>query len=400
MSRTLAALRWRAGAPDTGVLSTSMARILHTITGLNVGGAELLMLRLLAAMDRARFEPSVLSLLKPGPVGARAIDLGIPVATVDMTRGLPTPSQALRLWRQAKTAPADIVQGWMYHGSLAGTLAWWRQGRRPRLAWNIRHSLSDLAHEPKLTQVIIRAMINLSRRPDAIIYCSQAARRQHEAAGFAAEKGVLIANGFDTALFRPDAQARRRVGEIIGATADELLLGVVARVDPMKDHANLLRAAALVGDGVKVRLVFVGRDATAENTALVTTIQQCGLGEKVSLLGQRDDVPKLMPGLDALVSPSAWGEAFPNAVAEAMASGVPAIVTDVGDSAWIVGDTGLVVPPSNSEALAAALRRFGSLPTDSRRDLAARARARVVNDFSMAQMTRNYEALYERLAER
>lgn len=377
-----------------------MARILHTITGLNVGGAELLMLRLLAAMDRSRFEHSVLSLLKPGPIGARAVDLGIPVSSVNMTRGLPTPSQALRLWREAKTAPADIVQGWMYHGSLAGTLAWWRQGRRPRLAWNIRHSLSDLAHEPKLTRAIIRAMIGLSRKPDAIIYCSQAARRQHEAAGFSAEKGVLIANGFDTTLFRPDPQARGRVGAITGASVDELLLGVVARVDPMKDHANLVRAAAILSSEVKLRLVFIGRDASTDNAALAGVIQQAGMSEKVSLLGQRDDVPKLVPGLDALVSPSAWGEAFPNAVAEAMSSGVPAIVTDVGDSGWIVGDTGFVVPPSDSEALAGAIRHFAGLSSDSRGALGDRARKRVVEDFSMAQMTRNYEALYERLASR
>src|SRR5262245_2939740 len=159
--------------PSGGRTISAKLRVLHTITGLNVGGAELMLARLLASMNRSRFEPSVLSLLAPGPVGKRLGDLGIEVQSIGMKRGMPGLAEAARLWRFGSSTSPDIVQGWMYHGSLAATLFWWRQRRKPKLLWNIRHSLSDLKLEPTLTQQIIKMMARTSRSADAIIYCSQ-----------------------------------------------------------------------------------------------------------------------------------------------------------------------------------------------------------------------------------
>jgi glycosyltransferase involved in cell wall biosynthesis len=391
----------RAVAEGQAGAASAPTRILHSITGLNVGGAELMLVRLLASMDRHRFEPRVFSLLAPGLVSKRVSNLDVEVDSIGMGRGIPKVSEATRLWNYGSSVQADFIQGWMYHGSLAATLFWWRKSRKPRLAWNIRHSLSDIALEPRLTRQIIRLLARFSRAPGAIIYCSQVSRKQHEALGFASDRGVLIANGFDTELFRPDLAARERLRNLAGAPQGAVLAGVVARVDPMKDHANLLKAAAVLrAQGHPIYLVFMGRDADENNADLIGSIREHGLMGAISLLAIRDDVPKLLPGLDILVSPSAWGEAFPNAVGEAMACGVPCVVTDVGDSRWVVGDTGVVVPPRDPTALAAALLKLMSLSEEGRQQMGQKARERVLKEFALAKMTAAYERLYDDLLRR
>jgi glycosyltransferase involved in cell wall biosynthesis len=369
--------------------------VLHVITGLNVGGAEMMLLRLLTACDSERFKASVLSLLPPGELAHRIEALSVQIDTISMARSLPKPAHLRELWRFSGRAATSLVQGWMYHGNLAGTLVWWRQRRRPRLIWNIRHSLDTLSQESSLTRRVIGSLARFSRYPDAIIYCSRVSQHQHEDLGFRSGRSVLIPNGFDSAVFRPDAAARSRLCALTRTPEHRPLLGTVARVDPQKDHANLIRAAALVRrQGTDAQLVLIGRGADEANVALNAIIRDSGLVDRVSMLGVRHDVPELLPGLDLLVSPSAWGEAFPNVVGEAMASGVPCVVTDVGDSGWLVADTGEVVPPRSPSALAASLCRLLSLPRDARQQLGEKARARIVEHFALDTAIRHYEDLY------
>ena len=287
----------------------------------------------------------------------------------------------------------------MYHGNLAAALVQGRMPGRPKLLWNIRHSLSRLSLEPFMTQQVIRLLARLSPSVEAIVYCSQASRTQHEAIGFASERGVVIANGLDTEMFQPDPTAAGRLKALARASDEAILIGAVARVDPMKGHATLLKAAAVLRDkGLRARIVLMGRDADGGNAMLTGLIREQGLRESVSLLGQRDDVAALMPGFDIVVSSSAWGEAFPNVVGEAMACGVPCIVTDVGDSAQVVGETGLVVPPADPLGLARALEQLMRLSAEERRSLGDRARTRVASEFSLEKMKASYEALYSRIA--
>lgn len=378
-----------------------MWNILHTITSLDVGGAQIMLQRLLGATDRGRFAPTVLSMMPSGVVAPPIAGLAIDVHSLGMRRGYPGPASLARLRRVARSAEPDLIQSWMYHGNIAGTLAWaWRRCC-PCLVWSVHHSLVDLDRERPMTRALVRLSARLSRLPQAIVYCSKTSADQHEALGFEPARRVIIPNGIDTAQFRPDPAGRDRLVDLLG-TADGLpLVGIVARTHPMKDHPNLIRAAArLRAAGIDLRLVLLGHGADSGNAALGVAVRSAGMSDRVHLLGERADVAHLVPGLDLVVSASAWGEAFPLAIGEAMACAVPCVVTDIGDCAWLVGDTGAVVPPRDSVALANAMQAILAMPPESRRALGIQARARIEENFGLEPVVRRYEELYDDLLRR
>jgi glycosyltransferase involved in cell wall biosynthesis len=175
---------------------------------------------------------------------------------------------------------------------------------------------------------------------------------------------------------------------------------MIARNHPMKDPGNLLRAVTLLQarSGVTLHVVIAGDGLDQMHPELGALVGALGLGSRVSLLGERNDVPALLAGVDIVALPSAWGEGFPNILGEAMASGVPCVATDVGDCTWVVGPHGLVVPPRQSEALADALARLIDLGPDARRQLGLAARARIIQHFSIQEVARQYVALHLEVA--
>jgi glycosyltransferase involved in cell wall biosynthesis len=375
-----------------------MIRVCHIITGLYTGGAEMMLYKLLSGLDRQRFEPVVISLIDRGAVGERIEALGIPVYTLDMPAGRPTAAGLWRLFRLVKQLRPDLLQGWMYHGNLAASLAGFIA--RVPVIWGIHYSLYDFAAERRATRAIIQLSRALSRQPAATVYVSRISADQHAAFGFRDRCRRIIPNGFDGAAFRPETQARWSFRAEIGADEQAVLIGLIARFHPMKDHGNLLRAAGLLGEAqTNARLVLAGPGIDAGNKALVGMIEAHGLSGRVHLLGERGDVARIMAGLDVLCMSSAYGEAFPMAVGEAMAAGLPCVVTDVGDAAWLVGETGRVVSPGDAEALAGALRAMIAAGPDGRRALGLAARARVLAHFSLAAAAAAYQDLYEELLE-
>ena len=130
------------------------------------------------------------------------------------------------------------------------------------------------------------------------------------------------------------------------------------------------------------------------SAALARVIAECLPAGTVTLAGERTDIADWLPGLDLLALSSAWGEAFPNILGEAMACGLPCIATDVGDSAWVVGESGLIVPPRDAEAMSAALERLAALDTDARRNLGALGRARAIAHFDINDIAVQYRRLY------
>jgi glycosyltransferase involved in cell wall biosynthesis len=205
---------------------------------------------------------------------------------------------------------------------------------------------------------------------------------------------TVIPNGFDIERFRPDATARAWLIEQLGLSHEVALIGFVARFDPMKDHATFFRAASsLAAAEDSVHFVLAGDGMVASN-AQVSVLMDSGIRDKVHLLGRREDVPRLLAALDVATSTSAYGEGFSNAVGEAMACAVPCVVTDVGDSAWIVGDTGIVVPPGSPERLAEAWQRMLDMGREGRKKLGERARTRVVQRFEIGNVVRRFEDFY------
>jgi len=253
----------------------------------------------------------------------------------------------------------------------------------------------------RLSAVLLRALARLSGWPDVVVANSKVGKAFHESLGYHPRRWAVIPNGFDVKRYRPDREARVRVRRELGCDPDTPLIGLIARYDPMKDHATFLRAASLLlRRQARARFALAGRGAEAENAVLAKTIKALGLGSAVHLLGERSDIPKIMAALDLLSMSSAFGEGSPNVVGEAMACGVPCVVTDVGDAARIVGETGKVVPPRSPEALADAWLALLALSADERARLGVAARRRIETSFALSEIVVQYEDLSEGLAAR
>ncbi len=370
--------------------------ITHITTGLNDGGAEAVLYRLVCHDGPARHH--VISLMDEGKYGPLLREAGAQVTCLNMPRGGLTLRGLWRLWRVLRAGRPDVVQTWMYHGDLVGGgIA--RLAGVPRICWGIHHTTLEPGKSSRSTIWIARINARLSRWvPQAIVCCAERAREVHAALGYAAEKMVVIPNGYDLERFKPDRGARERLRRDWGVADDLFLIGMVGRFDPQKDHANLISALGeFKRAGGQFRCVLVGKDLTQDNAAINAWIAEQDLAHHVLQLGQRNDIPAVMNALDVHVLSSAYGEAFPNVLAEAMACGTPCVSTDVGDAALIVGDTGWVVPPRNPQALADGLGAAFQAKAQATA-WAARQRAvrqRVVDHFSIQKMTSAYQSVWQ-----
>lgn len=372
-------------------------RVLYIITGLATGGAETMLLKLLERLDRERYAPMVISLTTMGDIGPRIAALGIPVQALGMTSGLPSPSGFLRLLRVVKRFKPDIVHTWLYHADLLGGLAARLAGINA-VCWGIRSSNLDPDKTHWSTRAVRRVCAVLSHViPQRIFLNSETASRIHVELGYAAGKMVVVPNGFDLFRFKPDEGARLRIRAGLGCADDTLLVGMIGRFDPLKNHAGFFSAMAIVHRCLpQVHLVLAGKGVDRDNEELMRSIEGAGLVENTHLLGSRDDMPELMAALDVLACPS-HAEAFPNVVGEAMASGVPCVATDVGDCAYIIGDTGQVVPAGDMAGFAPGVAAMLKLSPAERASLGRRARERVASEFEIGRVVRRYQELYESL---
>jgi len=370
--------------------------VVHIITGLGQGGAESVLFRLTTAPGQ-NIQHTVISLTDAGVYGERLRVAGVAVHTVGMARGQFSLPGFFALSRLIRDAEPDVVQTWMYHADLIGGLAARRAGIKA-VSWGIRNSGAFLEKSSRSARLMLRICARLSKRvPAAIVCCAQTAADKHQALGYDGARMRVIGNGYDLARFAPDALARERVRREWNVADDELLIGCVARWDPLKDHENLIAALALVeaeNTGGKIRCVLVGRGMTADNAELSAVIERLGVRSMLILAGPRDDVPAVMNALDIHVLASR-AEGFPNVVAEAMACGTPCVVTQVGDAGHIVGDAGWVAPPERPTALAGALssavdavRRYG------RETVGGHGRSRVQQSFGLDTMVAAYTALW------
>lgn len=372
-------------------------KIVYAIVGLTTGGAEIMLYRILTKINRERFSPSVVCLMDRGTLGDRIEALGIPVYTLGLKAGgMPTPNAIWKLVNIVREIKPDLIQGWMYHGNLAAQLAKVFCGLKIPVFWSIHYSVYSLDAEKKMTQAVIKLGARISQFAKQVLYVSKISKTQHEVLGFEAGNGCVIPNGIDTSLFTPSLEARLSLREELGLPPASFLIGLICRYHPMKDHANFIKAAALLfKNHPDTHFIMAGSEVYSTNKALDRLIEELGVGDRIHLLGERSDMPHLMAALDIMASASAYGEAFPLVLGEAMSCGVPCTVTDVGDSGWIVGNTGWVVPPKNPEALAASWQKSIELGSEGREKLGQAARSRIVEYFSLESVVADYERLYE-----
>jgi glycosyltransferase involved in cell wall biosynthesis len=365
-----------------------MAVIVHLITGLETGGAERMLARLVMALDRERHRSIVVSMTGPGAVGPVLESAGIELHTLDMRRGTADLRSVARLTGTLRAAQPDILQTWLYHADLLGTVA---RLLSPdcALLWNVQCAESIDA------EIVRRLLVWCSARPNAVVVNSLAGKRFHEQLGYRPRRWEHIPNGCDTNVFRFDPEARLRLRRELGIPDNAVAIGLPARFHPMKDHANFLAAAARLAAGRPDSVfVLVGPDVDHANPALAEMIRTHHIAGHVRLLGERSDMARIYSALDIATLSSAFGEGCPNVLGEAMSCGVPYVATDCGDAKDILGPTGIVVPPRNPEALAAAWERLISLGPDARRALGTQARDRIMRFYDLRAIIDRYDALY------
>jgi glycosyltransferase involved in cell wall biosynthesis len=367
--------------------------ITFIITDLRSGGAEMMLYRLLGGLDKQRFSSRVIA-LSGGPLGEKIEQLGIEVRCLGMKPGFPDPFALLRLKSWLGKQRPQLVQTWMYHADLMGGLAA-RFAGAGTLVWGIRNNTLDARLLKRSTRLTARACARLSAIvPDRIVVNSRSAMQVHTAFGYRDSKMELIPNGFDTQAFRPDKEARREVRQELGVKQNTPLIGFFARFDPMKDHPNFIQAAGLLHAAMpQVHFLLCGGGISIENRDFTGWIESTSAKENFHLLGERQDVPRLTAALD-LATTASSSEAFPNVIGEAMACEVPCVVTDVGDSHILVGNTGKVVPPHNPGALASAWGDILQMPPERRRVMGATARRRIEEQYSLTTMVGRFEKLY------
>lgn len=369
-------------------------RVLHIITGLNVGGAERFLHTLVTGKLRDSFDNQIISLMDLGHYGRLLKAEGIEVYTLCMSSGRPSLKSLHRARKIVDAVQPDMIQGWMYHGNLLSELV---AKKRPTI-WNIRQTLYDLARERRSTQLVIRAGKALSKRPVKVIYNSELSQKQHESFGFA-KRGLVISNGFSPDKWKPNRVSRSELRREIGVKQDTKIVGYVGRFHPMKDMWNLSTACkGILEKEDDVHIVVVGRELTPQNLELPGSMKE-GQFKRIHFLGQRDDIDKIMPAFDLCCLTSRWGEGFPNVLGEAMLSGVPCVSTDVGDAARVIGAFGKVVPIADPNALADAAIDIIRLRESERLKLGKMARKHMMDEFSLEAITEQYRQLYTTVIE-
>ncbi len=359
-----------------------LIKIVHIITGLEQGGAETMLEKLVltARIQSPAVANEIISLRPVGAVGRRLLELGVRVRSLRMRGGTSAVAGFPTLVRWLRSSgPETIVQTWMYHADLMGGIAAKLAGLR-RIIWNVRQSALAPEALRARTRLTIRACGRLSRSlPERIVVNSQ--------------RFVFIPNGFDTSAFTRVPEMGAGLRRQWGIGDEDLAVGLVARVDPQKDHSNFIAMAKRVSRVIPhARFVLVGR-GVPQDRDIELGIRNLDLQDRFVLFEQRADIPIVMSALDIFCL-SSRAEGFPNVLGEAMACGTPCVTTDCGDARDILGDDARVAPAGDPDALADRVIRVALMDPIERERLGREQRQRIVERFDIAAIWHEYMNLY------
>ncbi len=373
----------------------SKIKITHLITGLDTGGAETMLAKLVLNMDKSRFENVVMSMATAETMlGGLIKDAGIPVISLGIRPLRKAPFGFIKLLLTILKEKPDIIQTWLYHADFTGLLVS-KMTRRAPVLWNIRGADLDPADHPRSLFWLIHILAKLSQLPKSVIVNSEYGKRFHESLGYNPASWQVIPNGFDTDAFKPSESARIKLRADLNIGADKNIIGLVARYHPMKDHSTFLSAASqLLKKRKDAHFVLAGAGVDNNNADIARQISHEGMATSINLLGERDDIPDITAGFD-LATCSSYSEGFPNVVGEAMACEIPCVVTDTGDMRKMLGPCGVVVNTRDSSAMANAWDSLLSMEHDKLKEMGAAARQRIMNLYSIGAIISRYEKLYE-----
>lgn len=374
-------------------------RLMFVITGLGVGGAEAMMVKLLGQKSFADDEIMVVSLLGSGARSAEVIELGHRLEHLGVRRSVSSWWRIFGLYRLIRSFKPDLIHSWMYHADLVAGIVGKIAGVR-HIIWSIRQTNLSREYNKASTLFVVKTCALLSSLiPNTIITNSTVARQSHIGAGYKADKIRVIPNGFDLGNYAPDKAMRSTFRAELNMDDQTPLVGMVARFDPVKNHSGFFAAAQAIHTALPdVRFVLAGTDITNDNQTLMAMIDKAELRGQTHLLGTLDDIASMLNGIDVLLS-SSHGEAFPNVLGEAMACGTPCVTTDVGDCKTIVDDTGAVIKAGDMDALAKETIAILSLSAKKRSILARNARIRIETHYEIGKIASDFRACFERIHE-
>ena len=369
-------------------------KVLHIIVGLNVGGAEMMLKRLVgSSSDNPTYQHVVVSLTNMGKLGPLIQAMGVEVHVLGIRYALGFPFALWRLVRLIRDIKPDIVQTWMYHADLLGGLAA-RMAGNQHVIWGIR--TTDVQAGGSFATVFVRWICAQFSYwiPQVIVCVAEASRQSHITVGYDAKKMVVVPNGYDFDWLSASSHERQSLREQCGINQDDVVLGSLGRFHEVKGQENFVRAAAFLAPQYpQLRFLMVGFGVDWNNAPLVDWIVNTGFKDRFVLLGERKDVPQCLAAMDIFCLHSRT-EGFPNVLAEAMAMGLSCITTDVGDAAMLLANTGVVVPKEDSAALARGVEHLLLLDQAARHAMGMQAKARVEAEFSIIRARNRFEEIY------
>lgn len=372
-------------------------RVLHVIIGLDVGGAESMLFRLVTAGGDSD-NHIVVSLSGQGEIGSRLLKEGVEVHALGLSAAADLARVFWALLRLIKKLRPDVVQTWMYHADLIGGIAARLMG--VPVVWGIRRTDVGVgvSRITRVLQYVSAAASHLV--PSAIVAAAEASRSAHIRIGYRRTRFTVIPNGFDFKSADAKRIERTVAKAYFGFTGENVVIGSLGRFNGAKNHEQFVIACIhLAQQDNRVRFVLAGRDVDSRNRVLMSHIEESGLSDRFVLYGHCDDPTRIYEALDFFCLHSV-SEGFPNVLAEAMAMNVMCVTTNVGDALEIMGGDGIVAGGCDAGALARAMLEATALRPEDRVRIGMAGGASVRSRFSIASARHKYRFLYEGLMTR
>ena len=364
-------------------MSLNKTNIFFLIRSLNIGGTERQLIELVKGLDSNHFDITVGLFYNEGALIEEIKSMPwIHVVSLNKSGRWDIIRFVLRFIKLLKSLQPDILYSFLPDANIAGLIAGRLSGVK-RVVWGVRASNMDVSRYDWLARMSLRLSAFLSKFPDAIIANSHAGKEFHRGIGYSTNRMMVIPNGICTDRFKPDYSAGLKVRDEWGIDEETITIGLIGRFDPMKDHATFLRAVKIFNqEGCSVRFVCIGDGKEPYKSEIHSLCMTLGLNGSLIWTGARSDMPAVYSALDIVTSTSSYGEGFSNVIGEAMTCGVPCVVTDVGDSAIIVGETGVIVNPEDPQALADGWTSMLKRLNDKSYLIKKMARARIVSHYN------------------
>ena len=372
-------------------------KIMFVINSLNVGGAERMLVKLAKNSAFADDDITVVTLIGNGVFAEELVGENHRVISLGLSRNPLTWLSVVKLAGIMRRHQPDVVHSWLYQSDIVAGIVT-RFVSNCAVIWSLRQSNLAKEHNKFTTRLCMKLCALMSRYlPDAIVSNAHNAMLAHTKIGYAVNKIVIIPNGFDLSQFSHDRSAAAKIREELGVGHDAPMVSMIGRFDSQKNHAGFFRAVRIILNALPdTNFCFAGEGVTADNPAINKMLHENNINKnRLLLLGQRNDINAIMSATDILVLPSD-GEAFPNVVGEAMACEIPCVVTDVGDCAEIVGETGCVVPVGDMSKFANEVKGLLSKPKLQRQAIGRAARLRVQAHYDIEKVAKIYRDLYVR----